>query len=157
MTVSQRGDWARALWDARFSTNDGPAEWMRFAELAASAKGGGLPEAKALMATLRSVPEDNGEGEAILALLSGFDAPIQARAVLDELPRLSAEGELEWCDCVVETEVRFRTKDLVLAARQSSSAVLVILKESLLRISADAAASGDPDVAKPVLTALGLC
>jgi hypothetical protein len=118
------------------------------------ARGGGLPEAKALIATLTNNPEDNGEGEAVLSLLSEFDTSIQVRAVLEELPRLSAQGETDRCDSLVETEMRFHTTDLVAAARDSSSVVLAALNQSLLRISEQDAASGRPDLAGRVILSI---
>jgi hypothetical protein len=126
-------------------------EFPQFYEIAEQAQGGGLFEAKALMATIRSEPEDSGEGEAALSLLSGFAPSVRARAILEELPWLVSEGEDDWCDSIVETEARFNFRELVAAADRSDPQALSALKTSLWRISSEDVAAGRPDIAAPVL------
>jgi hypothetical protein len=91
----KRSEWSTELYAARERTlKDGGFQY--FMLLAELARGGGLLEAKALVATITDTPEDNGEGEAILSLLSEFDPHVQVQAKIEELPRLESDLEEGW-------------------------------------------------------------
>jgi hypothetical protein len=127
----------------RRSPEDGGFE--RFKDLAEEARGGGLLEAKGLIATIMCQPEDNGEGEAVLSILSEFDPELQVVAILEELPRLQVQHEDEWADSLVETLARFKPGKLIQVANTSPPLVGACLRLSLRRLADHAELRGAND------------
>lgn len=149
----QKTKWREELLLARrHSSEDGGFE--QFMKLAEESSGGGLYEAKALASTITSVPEDNGEGEAVLALLAGFKPDIQVQAIIEEIPRLLAEHEDEWADSLVETLARFNALDLIQVARSSTEQVRFGLRTVLLRLGDQAKRSNRQDISSDLIEAL---
>lgn len=147
----RRHQWLSELLAARrASAEDGGTE--RFLALAEKAVGGGLFEAKGLVATIMSEPEDNGEGEGVLSLLSEFEPEVDAQATVEELPRLLAQQEDEWADSLIETLARFNSDALIFAANQVRDRFH--LRIVLSRVSEKAQRRGVTDVAGPLLLAI---
>ena len=95
MTATDFENWKRELGAARADSGE-ECGLNRFLDLIETARGGGLAEAKALVGTICSEPEDNGQGEAALSMLSEFPAAVQSAAVIEELVRLAGAGEDSW-------------------------------------------------------------
>lgn len=111
-------------------------------------------EAKVLLSTITDQPEDVGQGEAVLSLLSGFPIDVQAEAIVLEIPRFEREGQHSWSESIVETEARFRRDHLIQKANDDSSQTRAALRAVLERVSAGARSRGAVDIARPVLEAL---
>jgi hypothetical protein len=150
----RRDQWLSDLLAARkVSAEEGGFD--RFLVLAEEAVGGGLFEAKGLLATITSRPEDNGEGEAVLSLLSGFKPEVDAQATIEELPRLLDQEEDEWAESMIETLARFNPDALIYAANEVSNPLLrSLLRVVLTRLSEEAQGRGANDAAGPLLLAI---
>jgi hypothetical protein len=138
----KRSEWMTELYAARERTLE-EGGFKRFMLLAELARGGGLFEAKGLVATITDTPEDNGEGEAILSLLSEFDPHVQVQAKIEELPRLEAGLEEDWSNVLIEELVRFRRKELVQVAIKANPLARLHLQVVMLRILQKSRLRGD--------------
>lgn len=147
MDEKRRKEWSEALRAARMNTDRGGEEFERFAELASLGSGGGLDEARALMSTITDTPEDNGEGETILSILSGFLPEVRVRAMLDELPRLEDDGDTDWANSILDTLLLECAAELTDGLRASSPRVASIARHVLKRISTYAQEERSADVA----------
>ena len=153
MTATDLGNWKRQLGAARAESGE-ECGFNRFLDLVEAARGGGLAEAKALVGTICSEPEDNGQGEAALSILSEFPAAVQSAAVVEELVRLAGAGEDSWARSLVETEARFRPVEFIRAANGSSRETKVLAREILEAISSNATHRGAVDIAGPLIAHL---
>lgn len=145
--------WISELAAARKASSEGGG-FAKFVALAEEARGGGLNEAKGLVATIMSQPEDNGEGEAVLSILSEFEPELQVRAILEELPRLQAQHENEWAESLIETLLRFMARELIQGANASSPAVRSILRLLLTRLADRAQVRGANETIEAVRLAM---
>jgi hypothetical protein len=146
--------WARELLAARKRSNDDAYAFKHFISLVEKANSGGLFEAKALIATITNTPEDNGEGEAVLSLLSAYPSNIRIRAILEALPRFLKEAESAWAETVIETEARFHSDELISCGKEAENEVREVLIIILKRISAGTIQHGEVDFASSLVKLL---
>ncbi len=154
----QQERWAEELTLARQQTNHREDGFGRFVCLAEAGRRGGLFQAKALMATITSNPEDNGEGEAVVSVLATFEPRIRILAILEELPRFRDQNELSWAESMVETEARYNPGELRQVGKQVNAEIRKLLVLLLSRISHKARNRGTADPVQRLvldLTSLG--
>lgn len=152
MTKNEQEHWAANLRAYRMSEAEDSSD--RFVELVDQADGGGLFEAKTLLSTLTTQPEDVGQGEAVISMLWGFPPSIRVQAILEELPRLERENEHSWSNSIIESAIRSCNSELIQSLNESAIEIRMTLQSVLSRISESARSRRAADIALPILKAI---